>query len=440
MAPESCVRGSVVITVTRYRYPVAITNWAGTVTFAASDVLRPRSAGELRAIVAAAPRVRVLGAGHSFSPIADSPVLVTLDDLPAEVEIDSARATARVSGGIRYAQLAPRLDARGFALANLASLPHITVAGAVATGTHGSGSRNGALATSVTGVEMVTADGEVVTPRPEELGGSVVALGALGVVTGLELALVPSFTVRQWVYENLPRAELDAHYGEIFDSAYSVSAFTTWRDPGNFDQVIVKHRGDDGWTAPGRWHGARLAGGQRHPVPGMPPGYTTRQGGAGGPWHERLPHFRADFTPSAGDEIQTEYLLPRGLAVAALAALDGLAALIAPALLVCELRTIAADGHWLSPCYGRETAGLHFTWHKDPAAVAALLPVIEDRLAPFDPRPHWGKAFTLPPARIRASYPKMAAFERLMASRDPDGKFRNAFIDGVLGTGPGAGG
>jgi len=411
---------------------VAITNWAGNVTFTAPDVLRPRSLDQLRAMVGRTPKVHALGAGHSFSLVADSPALVTLDGLPAEVEIDSARATARVSAGIRYAELARGLDARGFALANLASLPHITVAGAVATGTHGSGSRNGALATSVAGIEMITADGDLVAFGPEETSGSVVALGALGVVSTLVLTLVPSFTIRQWVYENMPRAELDARFEEIFASGYSVSVFTTWRDPGNLDQVWVKHRADDGWTVPDRWHGARLADGQRHPVPGMPPGYTTAQGGAEGPWHERLPHFRPDFTPSAGDELQTEYLLPRDQAVAALAALDGLAPRIAPVLLVSELRTVAADDQWLSPCYGRETAAIHFTWRKDPAAVNALLPAIEERLAPLRPRPHWGKLFTLPAAQIRASYPRLEEFGRLMTSYDPAGKFRNSFAGAIV--------
>lgn len=411
---------------------MAIANWAGNVTFGTDDLLRPRSIGQLKAIVARTPRLRALGAGHSFSPVADSAALVTLEGLPAGIEIDSARATARVSGGVRYAGLARTLEASGFALANLASLPHISVAGAVATGTHGSGSRNGALATSVAGIEMVTADGDLVTIGRDGISGSVVALGALGVVTGLVLSLVPSFTVRQWVYDDLPRAEFDASYAEIFDSAYSVSVFTTWRDTGNLDQVWVKHRADDGWTAPERWHGARLADGPRHPVPGMPPENTTRQAGAEGPWNARLPHFRAEFTPSAGDELQTEYLVPRDQAVAAIAALDGLAARIAPMLLTCEFRTVAADGLWLSPCYGRDTAALHFTWRKDPAAVAALLPQIEDRLAPFDPRPHWGKLFTLPATRIRAGYPRFGEFARLMARYDPWGKFRNPFIDSIV--------
>ena len=239
---------------------------------------------------------------------------------------------------------------------------------------------------------------------------------------------MPSFTVRQWVYENLPREKLDACFDEIFASAYSVSVFTTWRDPASLDLVWVKHRGDDGWTAPAQWQDATLADGQRNPVPGMPPAYTTQQGSVEGSWHERLPHFRAEFTPSAGDELQTEYLLPRDQAVAALAALNDLAPRMTPLLLICEIRTVAADDLWLSPCYGRETAGFHFTWRKDPAAVAALLPAIEDRLAPFGPRPHWGKLFTLPRDQVRASYPRMEEFRRLMTSYDPSGKFRNRFI------------
>jgi xylitol oxidase len=417
---------------------VAITNWAGNVTFAAPALLRPASVSELRATVAKTPKVHALGAGHSFSTVADSPAaLVTLDGLPREIEIDTRRATVRVSAGTRYAELARELDARGFALANLASLPHISVAGAVATGTHGSGDGNGSLATSVTGFEMVTADGDLVSAVPDEIVGSVVALGGLGVVTSLTLRLVPSFTIRQWVYENLPRADLDARFGEIFASAYSVSVFTTWRNPASHDEVWVKHRGDDGWAAPDSWQGARLAGGRRHPVAGMPPGYTTPQGGKEGPWHERLPHFRAEFTPSAGDELQTEYLLPREHAVAALTALDGLMPRITPLLLVCELRTVAADDLWLSPCYRRDTAGIHFTWRRDTAAVAALLPAIEERLAPYAPRPHWGKLFAIPPARIQASYPRLPAFARLMADYDPHGKFRNNFLDTIILNGRG---
>jgi alditol oxidase len=412
---------------------VTVTNWAGNVVFTPAALLRPGSADELRAVIAGQRKARVLGTGHSFSRVADSPgALITLDGLPREIDIDTAHATVRAGAAVRYAELAAKLAKSGFALANLASLPHITVAGATATGTHGSGSRNGSLATAVEGIDLVTADGDLVTVPEDDLSAAAVGLGAFGVVTALTLRLVPAFTARQWVYDNLPRKALEANFAEIFDSAYSVSAFTTWRDPAVLDMLWLKHRADDGWSAPDTWHGARRADGPRHPVPGMPVEYTTKQDGVEGPWHERLPHFRAEFTPSAGDELQSEYLLPREHAVAALEALAGLAPRIAPLLLINEIRTVAADDLWLSPAYGRDTVAFHFTWRKDPAAVTALLPAIEERLAPFQPRPHWGKVFTLAAEEVRAVYPRLRDFAGLAREYDPAGTFRNDFLDGIL--------
>jgi alditol oxidase len=413
---------------------VTIRNWAGNIAFTPSVLLRPKTMDEARALVARRPKLHALGTGHSFNRVADSPgELITLADMPPEIEIDSARRAVKVAAGVRYAELAATLDRAGFALGNLASLPHITVAGAVATGTHGSGNKNGALATAVTGLDIVTADGDLVAVPPGQLSGAVVALGALGVVTSLTLALIPAFTMRQWVYDDLPRAELVARFAEISGSAYSVSAFTTWKDPGNVDMLWLKRTAaEEPWQAPATWHGARLADGPRHPVPGMPAEFSTLQAGAEGRWHQRLPHFRPEFIPSVGEELQTEYLLPREHAPAALDALAGLAGRIAPLLMVCEIRTIAADDLWLSPCYGRDTVGLHFTWRKDPAAVTALLPALEAVLAPFRPRPHWGKVFTMPPAAVRAAYPRLPDFDRLARSYDPAGKFRNDFLTAIL--------
>ena len=399
------------------------TNWAGNVTFGAARILRPDSVAQLRQQVGDNATVRAVGAGHSFSTVADtSGALISLDDLPRSARIDTGRQTVTATAVMRYGDLATRLDTAGYALPNLASLPHISLAGACATGTHGSGDRNRGLAAAVSALDLVTADGELMTISRDthgaEFPGMVTALGTLGIVTGMTLDLVPAFTVRQWVYQDLPRSRLETDFAEIFASAYSVSVFTDWRPP-HTCQVWRKQR--DTAQPPHRWLDARLATTQLNPVPGMDPAYTTTQLGVPGPWHERLPHFTAEGTPSSGDELQSEYLVPREHAVEALAALDPVADRIAAVLRICEIRTIAADDLWLSPCYQRDSAGIHFTWRKDTARVIPVLEAIEERLAPFAARPHWGKLYVASPAHL---YPRLPDFEHLRARYDPAGKFR----------------
>ncbi|MFH8607410.1 FAD-binding protein [Streptomyces sp. NPDC018029] len=412
------------------------TNWAGNITFSTGELHRPRSLDELRDLIAGSRQVRVLGTGHSFNRIADvdpgsGGALVSLAGLEPSVDVDTAARTVRVAGGVRYAELARHLHAQGLALPNMASLPHISVAGSVATGTHGSGNGNQPLSSAVRAVELITADGSRLTLRRGDEGfdGAVVALGALGVVTALTLDVEPAFEVCQHVYVELPLAGLD--FEAVSAAAYSVSLFTDWRGP-RFTQVWLKRRAD-GPPADFPW--ARPATAPAHPVPGMPAVNCTRQQGIPGPWHERLPHFRPAFTPSSGAELQSEYLLPRRDALAALHALDSLRASIAPVLQVCEVRTVAADAQWLSPAYGRDTVAFHFTWVPDPAAVLPVVALVEDHLAPFDPRPHWGKVFTLPPTELHARYPRHADFTALAEKLDPTGKFHNAFVRDVLWAG-----
>lgn len=412
-----------------------LTNWAGNVRFRAAALHRPASVGELQRLVAGAARIRPLGSGHSFSRIADtSGDLVSLAGLPRQVRIDPAARAVTVSAGLRYSDFAPELTAAGLALANLASLPHISVAGAVATGTHGSGVANASLAASASALELVSGTGELVRfsreHDPGRFPGLVVALGSAGIVTSLTLDTVVAFTVRQWVYEDVPSDQIAANFDEVAAAAYSVSVFTGW-DERRRDRVWLKRTGPGG-PPPDRWLGGRLADGPRHPVPGLPARFATAQLGEPGPWHERLPHFRPDFVPSAGEELQSELLVDRAHAPAALAALDGLRAQIAPLLLIAEIRTVAADDLWLSPAYQRPTVAFHFTWVPDPAAVAPVLTAVEAALAPLDPRPHWGKLTTLPPAIVAASYPRMGDFRRLTAELDPDGTFRNEFTDAYL--------
>ena len=414
--------------------PARLANWAGNVVFGASEVHRPRSVPVLQALVAGSRRIRALGSGHSFNRIADTDgALVATADLPAVMDIDHERASVTVGAGVRYSELASRLHAAGYALPNMGSLPHITVAGACATATHGSGDANGNLATFVSALQLVTAQGDLVTLSRDADGdrfrGAVVGLGSLGVVTALTLDLVPAFEMRQHVYEGLPSGELAEHFEEIFASAYSVSLFTDWQGP-RHRQAWRKQRTLDNGAAPPplNWHGAQLATGPRHPVPGMDPVNCTAQMGVPGPWHERLPHFRAGYLPSAGDELQSEYLLPRHAARPALAAIASLRDRLAAVLLISEIRTIAREDLWLSPRYQRDTVALHFTWIRDPVAVAPVIVAVESELAPLGARPHWGKLLTMPPDRVRSQYPRWEDFGALLREYDPAGKFRNEFV------------
>jgi alditol oxidase len=413
------------------------TNWAGNIAFGAPDLYLPASLGELQTVVARARQIRVLGTGHSFNDMADSPgAQVSLAGLPPEVEVDSAASLVRVAAGLSYASLATQLDRQRFALRNLASLPHISVAGACATGTHGSGPANQNLSAAVTGLELVTADGDVIelSRGEESFPGAVVHLGALGVITRLILEVVPSFEVSQRVYEDLPLDVLDDHFAAIMASGYSVSMFTDWHAP-RLTQLWVKSLAEDGTPAiEGEpWFTATPAPAARNPVPGLPADNSTGQLGVPGPWFERLPHFRPEFTPSAGDELQTEYLLPAEHAVPAVHALHQAGDRIAPVLRICEIRTIAGDDLWLSPAYHQDSVAFHFTWIPDTAAVLPVVTLIERQLAPFAPRPHWGKIFTTPTEELYASYDRLPDFLDLARHYDPAGKFRNAYTARCLG-------
>lgn len=419
-------------------------NWAGNITFSTTRLHHPETVAQMQEIVRSSQKVRVLGSRHSFNAIADSPGdLIALDRLAPQFVVDRERHTVTVDAGATYGRLGCPLDQEGYALHNTASLPHITVAGACATATHGSGDRNGILATSVAAIEFVAADGTVVALSREEHGdqfaGAIVGLGGLGVVTQLTLDLIPTFSMRQDVYENLPFSELEAHFDAIASHAYSVSLFTDWRGD-RINQVWVKHRvSDDTTDEPERtFFGATPARTDLHPLPSLDAATCTPQMGVVGPWYERLPHFRMEFTPNIGEELQSEYFVPRSHAVAALRALNSIRPQIAPLLQMSEVRTIAADDLWMSPFYQRESVALHFTWRKDWDAVRELLPLIEAQLAPFDATPHWGKLFTMPAEHVQARYPKLPAFRQLLRAYDPEGKFRNAFVDTYLFGAPSA--
>lgn len=376
----------------------------------------------------------MLGSRHSFNNIADtSEDLISLSHFNRVLELDREDQTVTVEPAVRYGELCPYLDREGFAIHNLASLPHISVAGACSTSTHGSGDNNGSLATSVAALEMVTTNGEVVTlsrdEHPEEFFGAVVGLGGLGVIIRVMLDVLPAFEMRQYVYENMPLAQLLENFDEIMSAAYSVSLFTDWSDD-IVNQVWVKQRLDDeGFEAEPEWFGAVLAPTHRHPIVELSAEPTTPQMGEPGPWYERLPHFRTEFTPSSGEELQAEYLVPRKHALEALLAVDEMRDKIAPVLQISEIRTVAADDLWMSPFYQEPGVGIHFTLKKDWEAVRELLPLIEAQLEPFELRPHWAKLFTMAPDQLQSRYERLPDFQRLANSYDPEGKLRNDYLN-----------
>jgi xylitol oxidase len=410
-----------------------MTNWAGNLTYGAHTLHRPTTTDELQQIVRDASRVRAVGSRHSFNRIADTDeAQVSVADLPVTVSVDESARLVTVSAGLRYGELVEQLDEAGWALPNLASLPHISVAGAIATGTHGSGDRNVSLAGAVAAIRLVRADGELVDVRrgDADFDGAVVSLGRLGVLTHVTLDVVPTFEVRQDLFEHLPWSDVEEHLDAVTSSAYSVSMFTDYTDRGPH-QVWTKSRVDDGPVT--ELFGATLATRELHPLPDVDAGATTRQLGVPGPWWDRLPHFRLEFTPSDGDELQTEYLVPRTDALDAIRAVRGLRERLAPILLVAEIRTIAADTLWLSPSHDVDCVALHFTWRMDVEGVEAFLPSLDDALAPFAARPHWGKVFETTPERLLAAYPRLPEFRELVERWDPHGTFANELTDRWLG-------
>src|SRR5271155_415082 len=410
-------------------------NWAGNIEYGTERLYPTSSLQQVRDYVKSESKLKVLGTRHSFNHIADSKdCFLSLQPMNEVVTIDPAAHTVTVAGSITYGQLAPYLDSHGFALHNLASLPHISVVGACMTATHGSGEKNGNLSTAVSALEIVTASGDVLklsrARDGETFNGAVVGLGALGGGTGITLDVQPSYMMRQYVYENLPFSALQDHFDAIESSAYSVSLFTDWQKQ-RINEVWLKSRVEPGveFHATPEFFGAKLATKNLHPIAELSAENCTEQMGVLGPWYERLPHFRMGFTPSAGKELQSEFFVPRQHAVEAILAVERLRDQITPHLLITEIRAIAADDLWMSPCFKQPCVTIHFTWKQDWPAVSKLLPVIEKELAPFQARPHWGKLFTTSPKTLRTIYTKVDQFIALTRKFDPQGKFRNDFLN-----------
>ena len=404
-------------------------NWAGNYVYRAEKLHRPSTIEQLQETIAKAPAVRVLGSRHSFNDIADSSELITLEDMPGDAAFDHAAGTVSFNAALKYGEMVGALGAEGVALHNLASLPHISVAGAVATATHGSGDANGNLATAVAGLEIVTSDGEIfeASRGGPDFDGLVVGLGAVGAVTRITLDVEPAYEVRQRVFEGLGWEALFEYFDEITSCGYSVSVFTRWGE--TVDQVWVKSRvTDEPERVRDDLFGAVSAAVDRHPILGLDATSCTPQLGRPGLWSDRLPHFRMGFTPSSGEELQSEYLVPRRRAVEAIGAVRGLAGRFRPVLQVSEIRSVAADRLWMSPSCGQDTVCIHFTWKPEREAVEDVLVQLEAALAPFEARPHWGKLFAADAEAIASLYERLPDFVRLVERLDPRGAFRNSWL------------
>ncbi len=404
-------------------------NWAGNLTYSTENLQEPDSIEQIQDIVRQSKQIRMLGSRHSFNTISDTTdTLISLKKLNQVLELNRGNNTVTIEAGMRYGELAIYLQQEGYALHNLASLPHISVIGACATATHGSGAENGNLATAVSAIEFVSGDGDIVSLSrgDEEFEGAVVNLGAWGIVTKLSLDIEASYNIRQNLFLDLPISQLEQHFDDIMSSAYSVSLFTHWQND-RIKQVWLKSR--EGEVLPSDFYGAIAATEKHHMLDGVDPENCTHQMGLSGAWHERLPHFRLEFTPSNGEELQSEYFVKREDAVQAIQKLYEIGDAIAPVLMVSEIRSIASDSLWLSPCYQQDCVAFHFTWTQDKRVLQDAISALETTLAPFNPIPHWGKLFTMSPEDVRSRYENLPRFIELAKKYDPDGKFRNEFLN-----------
>jgi alditol oxidase len=410
-------------------------NWAGNLEYSTSNLYEPSSVEEVVALVKKYPKIKVLGTRHCFNTIADSKDnFISLKKLDRVLSFDEQAHTVTIEAGLNYGQLCPVLHGKGLALHNLASLPHISVAGACTTATHGSGMNNGNLSTAVVGIEFVTAAGKTISLHRaadgEKFNAAVVGLGGIGIITKLTLDVQPAYQVAQQVFEHLPMQELYANFESIMSAGYSVSLFTDWQT-NSVNEVWIKSKvpADGNAVMAVDFFGATAANKNLHPIASVPAENCTEQMGVPGNWYKRLPHFKMGFTPSSGVELQSEYFIPREHAVKAIKAAAKLGAITGPHLFISEIRSIAADNYWMSPCYHQPSIALHFTWKQEWEAVQKILPQLETVLAPFHAKPHWGKLFTMAPAQLASLYEKLPAFRSMLREYDPAGKFRNAFLD-----------
>ncbi len=416
-----------------WKSTMANTNWAGNIEYFPTDFHQPSSTEEVQDLVSRATSVKVIGTRHSFNHIGSpTEVFISSRNLSRVVSIDRIEGSVWVQAGITYGELSLVLDSEGLALKNMASLPHISVGGAIATATHGSGFQNQCLSSQALALKFVLADGSLLEvdkhADPELFQACVVHLGAIGALVEVKLALVPRFEIAQSVFLNVKFESAVNQLMEILSLGYSVSLFTQWKGD-CLDQIWVKRLPSE--PSPDRFLngiGASKAQQKVHPILDVDPVNCTDQLDIPGPSFDRLPHFKFDFTPSHGEELQSEYLIPQPYAQDALRALHAHQSAFDKHLLISEIRTIAADSALMSPFCAVDAMGIHFTWKKDWHSVKAILPLVESVLSQYQPKPHWGKLWAMKPKQVAQSYPGLSEFKKTIQKYDPNKKFQNPFL------------
>jgi xylitol oxidase len=406
-------------------------NWSKNVDFNDRAYLQTESLAELQELIRTHQKIRARGTAHCFNEIANtSSYAINLSQMPKTITVDPEKKSVFVAAGLTYGELAPVLHAQGWALSNMASLPHISIAGSISTGTHGSGIKNQNLANQVLSLDLVTAEGELrrIDRTNPAFNALVVGLGLGGIVYQYELKIERTYEIRQVIYPEIPLDVLQRNFDQIMGTAYSVSYFTDWSSA-QVGNLWCKFR--DNEVIPESVGGSIKADKKYHPIPSVDPVACTEQLGVAGDWHDRLSHFKLEFTPSVGEEIQSEFFIDRKDALAAIEAVVQLGAEITPLLWITELRTIAADNLWLSGAFERDTLAIHFTWKKTDA-IYPVIEKVEAALRPFNYRPHWGKVFTADAEYLKSVYPKLGEFKALVEALDPTHKFENSFTRSSL--------
>lgn len=405
-----------------------LANWGGNLAFEQAEVVKPKTISELAEMVRV-NKVRPVGTLHSFSPIAKGEgLLMSTANLAIKPELDSDRSVVRFGAAMRFGELALFLEQNGFALRNMGSLPHISVAGAAATGTHGSGDKNQILSSSLTSFSYLNHEGELIKVEKQDplFEAFRLGLGAYGIWVEAELSIVPSFQIRQDIFLEIPWSYFLEDPSRLTSAGYSVSLFGKW-GTSTISQTWVKSEVEDpragvpiAAIAPEQNSKRELADGVGDNL--------TEQGGKPGPWLHRLPHFRLDASPSAGNEIQTEYFFTRDKIAHAIEAVHSVAGKINPVLIISEIRSIAQDDAWLSPMRRGDSIALHFTWKNEPELVDIAVQELEKVLAPMEPIPHWGKVHHFTQSDLERAHPMLSKAREQFENADPSGKFSSDYL------------